>query len=56
MTKTELKEVTATFKEQTKNALQMLFDELNQGQQQKLLKNEEIVKLFDTYGVVYTDK
>lgn len=37
---------------ETKNALQTVYDALNQGQQNKLLKNEEVKDLFDRYGVV----
>ena len=39
--------------EETKAALQIVYDALNQGQQQKLLKNENVKALFDHYGVVY---
>ena len=39
-------------KTETKNALQTVFDALNQGQQNKILKNEEVKALFDRYGVV----
>lgn len=45
----------AALKEETKAALQTVYDELNQGQQKKILKNEEIKKLFDRYGVTYTE-
>lgn len=38
-------------KEETKAALQMVYDELNHGQQQKILKNEEVKALFERYGV-----
>ena len=38
---------------ETKEALQLVYDELNQGQQKKLLKEERVKKLFDRYGVVY---
>jgi hypothetical protein len=38
---------------ETKQALQLVFDELNNGQQNKLLKEESIVELFDRYGVEY---
>lgn len=38
-------------KEETKNALQTVYDELNQGQQKKILKNEEVKALFERYGV-----
>lgn len=37
--------------EQTRIALQTVFDALNKGQKNKLLKNEEIVSLFERYGV-----
>ncbi len=40
-----------TIHAETKNALQTVFDALNQGQQNKLLKNEEIKALFDRYGI-----
>ena len=36
---------------ETKEALQTVYDELNQGQQKKMLKKENIVKLFERYGV-----
>ena len=39
--------------EETKAALQTVYDALNQGQQQKLLKNEDVKALFDFYGVAY---
>lgn len=40
---------------ETKQALQLVFDELNNGQQKKLLKEESIVELFDRYGVEYEE-
>lgn len=36
---------------ETQAALQLVYDSLNQGQQQKLLKDAGIKKLFDHYGV-----
>lgn len=36
----------------TKDALQTVYDSLNQGQQQKLLKNETVKALFERYGVL----
>lgn len=39
--------------QETKDALQTVYDALNQGQQQKLLKNENVKELFDRYGVAY---
>lgn len=53
MKRNELFEKVAALKEETKNALQLVFDELNHGQQQKILKNEEVKALFDRYGVIY---
>lgn len=53
MLRHELFTKVATVKEETKNALQLVFDELNQGQQKKILKNEEVKALFDRYGVIY---
>jgi hypothetical protein len=37
---------------ETKEALQTVFDALNKGQQNKILKDEEVKALFDRYGVV----
>lgn len=42
-----------TAKTNTKNALQTVYDALNKGQQNKLLKNEDVKALFDLYGVEY---
>lgn len=41
--------------EETKVALQTVYDTLNQGQQQKILKDEKVKELFDRYGVEYSD-
>lgn len=40
-------------KAETREALQTVFDELNHGQRQKLLKDEKVKALFDLYGVEY---
>lgn len=37
---------------ETKNALQTVYDALNKGQQQKILKDEEVKALFDRYEVI----
>ena len=42
-------------KAQTKNALQTVYDALNQGQQKKLVKDDAIRALFDLYGVEYKE-
>nr|DAJ57926.1 MAG TPA: ATP-dependent zinc metalloprotease [Bacteriophage sp.] len=34
-----------------RNALQTVFDELNQGQQKKILRNEKVRQIFEAYGV-----
>ena len=39
--------------DETKVALQTVYDALNQGQQKKLLKDESVKELFDRYGVEY---
>lgn len=38
-------------KMETKSALDLIFSNLNHGQTQKLLKNQEIKELVDRYGV-----
>lgn len=43
-----------TVYEETKAALQTVYDTLNQGQQKKLVKDEKVKALFDRYGVEYT--
>ena len=53
MKKTELKTAVETAKADTKNALQTVYDALNQGQQKKILKNDAVKALFDLYGVNY---
>lgn len=55
MYKKELFEKVAAVKVETKNALQTVYDALNQGQQKKIVKNEEVKALFDRYGVSYTE-
>lgn len=53
MTKEYLKIVVNKAREETKNALQTMYDALNQGQQKQIIKNEEVARLFDLYGVEY---
>lgn len=55
MTKKELLEKTTTVINETQSALQTMYDALNQGQQKKIVKNEEVKALFDRYGVIYTE-
>ena len=53
MLKQELFDKVAAVKEETKTALQTMYDALNQGQQQKILKNDDVKALFERYGVEY---
>ena len=53
MTKDELRTATEAAKAETRNALQTVYDTLNQGQQKKLVKDESVKALFDLYGVEY---
>ena len=55
MTKAELNTAVATAKTETKNALQVVYDSLNQGQQKKIVKDEAVRALFDLYGVEYIE-
>lgn len=41
---------------ETAQALRDIYNELNHGQQQKLLKNEKIKELLERYGVVPNDE
>lgn len=41
---------------ETHDALQLVVDELNQGQRQKIVKNEEVKALLDWYEVDYGKK
>ena len=51
MDKDTLNEAVKACKEETKAALQTVYDELNNGQQKKLLKNETVKALFERYEV-----
>lgn len=42
-------------KTETRDALQLVYDSLNQGQQKKILKEEAVKELFDRYGVIYEE-
>lgn len=55
MKKSELTAAILAVKTETKNALQTMYDGLNQGQQKKILKNESVKTLFDRYGVEYSE-
>ena len=53
MDKETLNKAVEACKDETRNALQTVFDELNNGQQKKILKSEAVKALFDRYGVEY---
>lgn len=55
MKKTDLTAAVQVTKTETKNALQTMYDALNQGQQKKIAKDEAVKTLFDRYGVDYTE-
>ena len=50
--KQKLRENVEKTKGDTKAALQLIYDSLNNGQQKKLLKNSEVKKLLVFYGIV----
>jgi Fe2+ or Zn2+ uptake regulation protein len=51
MKKITLNDAVAKCKEETRVALQTVYDSLNHGQQQKIVKDEKVKELFDRYGV-----
>ena len=51
MYKDTLNEAVKACKAETREALQTVYDELNNGQQKKLLKNETVKALFERYEV-----
>lgn len=53
MTRNELEKRLADYKTVTHDALQLIWDNTNKGQRNKMLKNAEIKQLLDRYGVVY---
>ena len=53
MKKNELNTAVEAAKAETRNALQTVYDSLNQGQQKKIVKDEAVKALFDLYGVEY---
>ena len=55
MKKAELTAAVELAKATTREALQTVYDALNQGQQKKIVKDEKVKNLFDLYGVEYQD-
>lgn len=55
MKKTSLDNAVQIFKNETKEAIEIMYNALNQGQQKKILKDENVKALFDKYGVAYEE-
>lgn len=55
MNKTELNNKVDERINATKEALQIVYNALNNGQQKQIIKDEKVKKLFDFYGVEYTE-
>lgn len=53
MTSDKLKDAVKSAKEETREAMQTMYDALNQGQQKKIVKDDKVKALFDLYGVQY---
>ena len=53
ISKEKLQKNVGKVKDDTKSALQTMYDALNQGQRKKIIKNAEVKALFDRYGVEY---
>lgn len=51
MTKTELKDATRACIDETREALQVIWDNINKGQQKQLAKRENVKAILDRYGV-----
>lgn len=47
----DLRERVIAYNTEVKNALQAIYNDLNQGQQKKLLRNPAIRAMFERYGV-----
>lgn len=53
MKKEHLTAAVEAAKTETREALQMVVDELPKGQQKQIVKDEKVKALFDLYGVEY---
>lgn len=51
-----LKEKVLDYNREVKEALQTVYNELNQGQRKKLLKSPVVKAMFDRYGVVTDER
>lgn len=52
ISKEKLQENVSKTKSETKSALQLIYDSLNQGQRKKLVKSEEVYQLLKRHGIV----
>lgn len=52
MTKAELTAAVNKTKSETHDALQTVYENLNKGQQQKLMRNEQIKAMLERYNIV----
>lgn len=55
MKKSDLDRAVDAAKNETRDALQTMYDALNQGQQKQIVKDEKVRALFDRYGVSYEE-
>ena len=55
MKKANLTVAVEAAKNETREALQLVIDELNQGQQKKIAKDEKVKALLERYGVIYSE-
>lgn len=55
MNKDKLNEAVAACKSETKEALETVLAELNQGQRKKLVKNEKAKPILERFGVNYEE-
>lgn len=55
MKKVDLQAKVQAVKDETRTALQTVYDALNQGQQKKIVSDAAVKALFDRYGVTYTE-
>ena len=53
MTKAELTRAVEAAKKETRDALQTMYDAMNNGQRKKIVKVEAVKTLLDRYGVSY---
>ena len=53
VTKQKLSSGLSKAKDETRESLQLLWNNVNKGQKKQILKNPEVVEMFDRFGVVY---